>query len=157
MRKFLFITLLLSASVCISQSTPAQSQTELQNAEKTVEWINIKVPVYPPIARTAHVYGTIAIEVQFKGCELDASSPNILSGPPLLRQAAMEALKQSTIRCGDFSDSRATIYYEFKLLSEEKNCRENNPHVEVLGNKVRIEGVACALYSNDSSSAGSGM
>jgi hypothetical protein len=31
----------------------------------------------------------------------------------MLAPAAMESLKQSTFRCGDFPDLNATLYFEF--------------------------------------------
>jgi hypothetical protein len=33
----------------------------------------------------------------------------------MLAPAAMESLRQSTFRCGDFADSSATVYYEFGM------------------------------------------
>ena len=50
-------------------------------------------PVYPPIAKNQHVAGDVRIDAL-----IDAngrvSSMKVLSGPPLLHQAAMEALRQ---------------------------------------------------------------
>lgn len=110
-----------------------------------VQWVNIHVPVYPPIARTARVSGTVVIEVRFKGCELDPSSPNIVSGPQLLRTAAMDAFKQSTIRCGDFLDSRATIYYDFGFYDDgicdlqHFRLEQKEDHVRILAGPVCVE------------------
>jgi hypothetical protein len=137
MKKFLLVALLLSASVCFSQSNPPQPQQGSKDVEKSVEWINIRVPIYPPIVRTAHIIGTVTIDVRFKGCELDPSSPTVVSGPPLLRQGAIDALKQSTIRCGDFHDSRAAIYYDFGF-GENLKCDARLSRLEAIGDHIKI-------------------
>jgi hypothetical protein len=66
---------------------------------------DIHVPKFPPLARQARIFGTVAIEVRFNGCGLDPASPHVVSGHPMLAPAAMESIKQSTFRCGDFADS----------------------------------------------------
>ena len=137
MKKFLFVASLLSASVCISQSNPSQPQSGSEDAQKAVKWINIQVPVFPPIARTAHIVGTVAIDVRFKGCQLDPSSPSVISGPLLLRQAAMDALKQSTIQCGDFSDSRTILYYDFGF-DDGLKCDTRLSRLEAIGDHIKI-------------------
>jgi hypothetical protein len=70
----------------------------------------IRVPKFPPLASQARILGTVAIEVRFKGCELDPSSLHLVSGHLMLAPAAMESLQQSILRRGDFPDSKATMY-----------------------------------------------
>jgi hypothetical protein len=91
--------------------------------------------------------GTVAIEVRFKGCELDLSSPHLVSGHPMLAPAAMESLQQSTLRCGDFADSKATLYYEFgdypgttaePSVHWHWTCDSQNPRLEVAGSHIRV-------------------
>jgi hypothetical protein len=106
--------------------------------EKTIQWVDIRVPKFPPLARQARILGTVAIEVRFKGCELDPASPHLVSGHPMLAPAAMESLKQSILRCGDFPDSNATVYYEFGNY-ERPGCESSGyPRVEVATNHVRV-------------------
>src|SRR5689334_18311319 len=77
MRSFLFPIMLLSATVCLSQN---QDNAQTPPYEKAVQWVDIHVPTFPAIARTARILGTVAIEVRFKGCELDPESPHVVSG-----------------------------------------------------------------------------
>lgn len=42
------------------------------------------MPKFPPLARQARIFGTVAIEVGFENCELDPASPHIVSGHPML-------------------------------------------------------------------------
>jgi hypothetical protein len=133
MKPFLFAIALLFAVACVSQG---QEKVPIPPAEKSVEWIDIRVPKFPPLAYQARILGTVAIEVHFKGCELDPASPRVVSGHPMLTAAAMENLKQSTVQCGDFANSTATVYYEFGAYSGF-TC-ERRQTVEVAGNRIRI-------------------
>jgi hypothetical protein len=124
---------LLSSAEGFSKDKPQQNSTP---PAKSVEWVDIRVPKFPPLAYQARILGTVAIEVRFKGCELDPASPHILSGHPLLAPAAMESLKQSTLQCGDFADSTATVSYEFGAYTGF-TC-ERRQRLEVAGNRIRI-------------------
>jgi hypothetical protein len=102
-----FIVVLLVAVPCFSQG---QDKVSIPPNDRSVEWVEIRVPKFPPLALGARVVGTVAVEVRFHGCELDPASPHVVSGHPILAPVAMESLKQSTLSCGDFPDSNATLY-----------------------------------------------
>ena len=134
MRLFVFPILLLSAILCLSQD---QSNSQARAYEKAVQWIDIHVPTYPPLAHQARILGTVAIEVRFKGCELDRESPHVVSGHRMLTDAALQSLKQSTVRCGDFPNSTTTVYYEFGDYTRP-GCEDGYSRVEVAGSHIRI-------------------
>ena len=50
-------------------------------------------PVYPPIAKAAHVQGTVVFNLRI-GTTGKIESMDVVSGSPMLRQAAIDALKQ---------------------------------------------------------------
>jgi TonB family protein len=52
-------------------------------------------PAYPPDAKAAHVQGTVVFDLRI-GTTGKIESMDVVSGPPLLRQAAIDALKQWT-------------------------------------------------------------
>jgi len=54
-------------------------------------------PVYPPIAKAAHVQGTVVFDLRI-GAAGKIESMEVVSGPPMLRQAAIDCLKQWTFR-----------------------------------------------------------
>jgi hypothetical protein len=60
-----------------------------------VQWFDIHVPTFPTFARTARIFGTVAIEVRFKGCELDPESPHFVSGHKMLTEAANLASRKA--------------------------------------------------------------
>ena len=138
----IFGGVLLFVMPCYSQD---KAKVPTPPDDKSVEWFDIRVPRFPPLAHQARRFGTVAIEVRFKGCELDPSSPRIVSGPPMLTPAAMESLKQSVFRCGDFADSNATVYYEFGEYPTAEpsvhwhwTCDSQNPRLEVAGSHIRV-------------------
>ena len=50
-------------------------------------------PLYPPLARTARIQGVVSLEVRIDE-EGNVASVDVLSGPPLLREAAVTAVRQ---------------------------------------------------------------
>ncbi|MBV8051391.1 MAG: hypothetical protein JOZ80_09395 [Acidobacteriaceae bacterium] len=134
MRSFLFPALLLSATICLSQR---QNDAQDPHYDKAVQWVDIHVPTFPPLARQARIFGTVAIEVRFDGCELVRESLRVVSGHRMLTEAALQSLKQSTLQCGDFPNATATVYYEF-VNCERPGCDTACPRVEVFGSHVRV-------------------
>ena len=55
--------------------------------------IHMVEPVYPPIAKTVHISGTVELQAVI-GTDGRVRELNVISGPALLRQAAIEAVKQ---------------------------------------------------------------
>jgi TonB family protein len=52
-------------------------------------------PVYPPIAKAAHIQGTVVFELRI-GISGKIESMKVVSGPAMLQQAAIDCLKQWT-------------------------------------------------------------
>jgi protein TonB len=51
------------------------------------------MPVYPPIAKTAHISGTVMLHAVI-GKDGTVQNLEYVSGPPLLMKSAMDAVKQ---------------------------------------------------------------
>src|ERR1700720_3913744 len=100
LQRVIFLTLL----ICVGVSTAAAQQTQrdetqlpkiirksggvLQgSATKRVE------PSYPPLARAAHISGSVVVEVTVDEQGKVISARPISSGHPLLRDAALEAAR----------------------------------------------------------------
>jgi TonB family protein len=73
--------------------------------------------VYPPIARAARVSGQVQISLTLHPDGTIASA-EVLSGPVLLRQAALEAVKQTHFECKNCSSDLTgfTLAYRFELV-----------------------------------------
>ncbi len=70
-------------------SLPVDQQTLAQHIDRQV------APVYPPIAKAAHIQGTVTFEIRV-GVSGKIEAMKVVSGPAMLQQAATDCLKQWT-------------------------------------------------------------
>ncbi|MFZ1083823.1 MAG: TonB family protein [Terracidiphilus sp.] len=75
-------------------------------------------PIYPPIAKTARVQGTVVIQANISKTG-SIENPHVVSGPVMLRQAALDAVKTWRFRpymlSGEPVDVETTINVNFAL------------------------------------------
>jgi protein TonB len=75
-------------------------------------------PVYPPIAKTAHISGTVLLHAII-GKDGTVQDLQYVSGPPLLMKSAMDAVRQwrykPTLLNGEPVDVDTTISVVFTL------------------------------------------
>jgi TonB family protein len=87
-------------------------------------------PVYPPIARAAHVEGTVVLRALISKSG-DVEDVQVISGPPMLTAAAMDAVKQWKYRPyllnGMPEVVQTTINVNFKFADLPK---QPNAHVD---------------------------
>ena len=107
----------LAICICAAvQSSFAQAPNG-SGGQSAVVLAKLTPPVYPPIARVAHISGEVVLAL---GIRRDGSveSANVVSGPPILRQAALDSAQQSQFECRGCGES-ATSYslsYTFRLV-----------------------------------------
>jgi TonB family protein len=82
---------------CFCMLVPAYAQQVIQVTAKQIqEHTDHRVfPTYPPEAKAAHVQGTVVLDLRI-GTNGKIESMDVVSGPPMLRHAATDALKQCT-------------------------------------------------------------
>jgi TonB family protein len=92
-----FCGLLLFALLCSGISTLLSAQEILAVDAKAIQQhIDHKAfPVYPPTAKAARVQGTVVFDLQI-GTTGKIESMEVVSGPSMLQQAAIDCLKQWT-------------------------------------------------------------
>jgi TonB family protein len=80
--------------------------------------VNFLNPVYPPLARSARVTGDVVLKV---GIHKDGSieSVAVVSGNPLLTQAALDSAQHSQFECRGCSDevTPTSLSYSFQLVA----------------------------------------
>jgi TonB family protein len=89
--------------------------------------VSLSPPVYPPIARTAYIYGDVNLLLHVKE-DGKVDSAAVVSGPPLLRAAAQESAQKSKFKyvgCGEAGGSYS-VTYTFQLV-ETGACASNAP------------------------------
>ncbi|MGB8028283.1 MAG: energy transducer TonB [Terracidiphilus sp.] len=90
------LLLVLALPILATQLHPQEplavdEQTLSQHIDRQVE------PVYPPIAKAAHIQGAVTFEVRV-GVSGKIEAMKVVSGPAMLQQAATDCLKQWTYR-----------------------------------------------------------
>jgi TonB family protein len=102
------ILLLFLSSACIAQ----------QGACGLNKMTEAATPAYPPIAKAAHVEGTVILLVTFKTTG-EVETVDIASGPKLLERAATDYVK--TWRANEYSGPRTCpIVITFHILREQE-------------------------------------
>jgi TonB family protein len=82
---------ILAALLHPQDSLTVDEQTLAQHIDRQV------APVYPPIAKAAHIQGTVTFEIRV-GASGKIEAMKVVSGPAMLQQAATDCLKQWTYR-----------------------------------------------------------
>jgi TonB family protein len=84
--------------------------------------VKLDTPVYPRLAQFARVAGSIIIEVKVLPDGM-VSSVRLISGPPLLRDAAIQSAEKSKFECRQCRDSGATVSLAYTFsLREDVDC-----------------------------------
>ncbi len=104
-----FSAIILLLSHAISAQTPTGTKGRVVIAK-------LSAPIYPTIARTAHISGEVHLSL---GIRLDGSieSAMVTSGPPLLREAALNSAHGSQYECRGCSEvvTEYSLVYAFQL------------------------------------------
>jgi TonB family protein len=93
--------------VCIAASAIDQ--------EPRLNWITFQEPVYPQMARIAHIVGRVTLEIIVHP-DGSVTIANAV-GHPILVQAAKDSVQKSKLSCGDCGAEphNFTVVYEFKF------------------------------------------
>lgn len=91
----LVLCCLVTASAAFSYAAQYPNPIDPDVARKNL--LNHPDPVYPPIARAAHVQGTVEVNVVI-GVDGLVKEVHVLNGPPMLQQAALDAIHKWTFR-----------------------------------------------------------
>jgi TonB family protein len=90
-RIILLVSVFLLTSIRVNAQTPLQVDWETA----AQHLLNHPKAIYPPIARASHIYGTVTMQTAIDQAG-HVTSVHALSGPPMLSQAAIDAVRQYT-------------------------------------------------------------
>jgi TonB family protein len=116
----------------------AQTDAPVPAAAAGVLLVKLSAPVYPRLARQARIMGDVRIQLAIRR-DGSIESSEVVSGHPLLKQAALESAQQSEFECRGCSDevNSYSLNYTFGLR-DDNACR---PVVD----KRRVRSLKC-LY-----------
>lgn len=96
---------------------------------------NVYPPVYPPLARQARIMGDVKIQVRIRK-DGSVDSAEVLSGHPMLKEAALQSALKSTFECETWSSGVFVI-----------GCREPVPSFTLtytFGMRDDLDGLDCS-------------
>ncbi|HLJ89062.1 MAG TPA: energy transducer TonB [Candidatus Angelobacter sp.] len=97
-------------------SVIAQPTDVSKDENDKVALTSLSQPVYPPMARIAHVIGTVKLNLQVRK---DGSLANVVvvSGHPMLAQAALDSAQQSRFECRECPEDTTpfSLTYTFRF------------------------------------------
>jgi TonB family protein len=131
-------------AVLISATGPlfAQSSPNQDAGKSQVILTELFAPAYPPIARQTRISGDVQVELKIRQ-DGSVESLEVVSGHPLLSQAALDSAKQSHYRCNDCSESlfSYSLVYTFQITETDDCCSETQagfPKVSQSANHITV-------------------
>lgn len=106
----------------------AQGATATITPQNAAVLMKLSSPVYAPIALTAHVTGDIELLLNIRR-DGSVESAMVISGHPLLQQAALSSAKQSQFQCLRCIEELTPyhLFYAFRLDAPSDACTGPDP------------------------------
>jgi TonB family protein len=149
MNFFAYRLLVITALSFAAATCPgAQSGTSVQSAGN-VSLTKLFQPVYPPLAKQTRITGDVLIEIEVRR-DGSVESISVVSGHPLLKQAAVDSTQHSQFECKGCSEGVHSLQmvYSFQLgptgycsegpTTPKAPGEEANPRVNVSQNRVTV-------------------
>jgi TonB family protein len=133
MRQFFLLALLSMGALstglfACAQDAFAQSAPNSSTPQIWVALATLSHPVYPPLARQARIMGDVKVKIGIRRNGIVASA-EVVSGHPLLRQAALESAKKSLFICQECSEEETpyllTYTFAFRDGGDDGDCQAN--------------------------------
>ncbi len=112
----LFVSSLAGTALAVAQSAPAQATANDGDSAPHVVLRKLSPPVYPPIARVAGTVGDVSLHISVHS-DGSIGSVAVISGNPMLVQAAIDSAKQSQFECRGCSalTESQSLTYSFRV------------------------------------------
>jgi TonB family protein len=139
----IMLAFLFGACIAFTQAEPHPG------VSNGVTIVSLKDPIYPPLARQARITGEVAVELEIRR-DGSVQSASVVSGHPMLTQAALNSAQQSRFGCEDCRDdltSYSLVYSFGQAASPGWPCPENPaPRVNRVENRVTITVEPAMVY-----------
>jgi len=143
-----------SASVPASESAKAEDPKIVRVSSGVLQGSPLArvTPLYPPTAKAARASGPVVVQILI-GETGEVLEADVISGHPLLRDAALQAARQWRFRTTTLSGVpvkiRGLLQFNFKLIDEElspaqdaRSATKHSVNNERLNNQI-VEGIEC--------------
>ena len=132
---FLTIFLALGAVLpCASGESATQNIVAPDSQPTGVVLIKLSAPVYPPVARQAHITGDVDLMLSIRQ-DGSIESAVVVSGPPMLRSVALDSAQHAQFECRTCSEAINSyrLVYTFQIdgdcscIPKESNSNHDEP------------------------------
>jgi hypothetical protein len=145
MNRFIFLVCVLAATATTYAVEGSQSPAENASIPKQNEVVLTKLsnPVYPQLAKQARVAGDVELKLRIRS-DGAVESADAISGPAMLREAALASSRQSKFECRNCSDDAGSyrLTYSFQLVPTEygADCQitSNPAYPQVVQSQKRV-------------------
>src|SRR5215470_10017608 len=116
MNRYLLGVFAATISFSLSAVERSAQNAVSEQAQVDVALTKLFQPVYPPLARQARITGDVELALAVKA-DGSLESAIVVSGHPLLKQAALESAQRSKFECRDCALSVRSLhlFYSFQL------------------------------------------
>jgi TonB family protein len=119
----------------------AQTNSRSEMSKGDVAVVSLSNPTYPPLARQGGVSGDVELKVEIRK-DGSVESAVVVSGHPMLTQAALDSAKQSQFECRGCEDEVTpySLIYSFELVASPGwPCPEaSGLHVTQSQNRITV-------------------
>jgi TonB family protein len=133
--------LALSLAFGVGCAAFAQTDQPSPTLGNHVALVDLLGAAYPPLARQARITGEVELKLEIRK-DGRMESATVVSGPPMLTQAALNSAQQSRFACRDCQNALTTfsLVYSFQQApSPGWPCPENaGPRITHIENRVTI-------------------
>lgn len=153
------ILLITAATTDSAAQTQRNSPAYLHSEDSQGKVIVVALahPVYPPVARLANTTGDVEVKLTVRR-DGSVESARVLSGPPMLQQAALNSAQQSRFECRGCAQelTSQSFIYSFQLIAspgwpcpERGSLRvsQTDDHITIIGELALVLSVFL-LYPN---------
>lgn len=118
---------LLSASAIVASFVGvslAQENNRVETQKAKITLIELSPPVFPQLAQQARIVGDVEVKMEVRK-DGSVASAEVVSGHPLLKQAALESAQKSRLLCMGCSDevTSYSLTYTFGFRNDnDRDC-----------------------------------
>lgn len=132
--QILLLAFALSTALCwpAVDDSLARAAVNSNSAQSGVVLAKLSSPVYPPLARRIWVTGDVNLLLQIRR-DGSVESVVLVSGHPLLQQAALDSAQQSQFECQGCKEAVTpySLVYTFQLFSPDCHAITGSPPANV--------------------------
>ena len=110
-------------AICLAKAALSSAQVGNDASPNSQVWIDkLSPPVYPPLPLMARIMGDVVVRLEIRP-DGGIASAEAISGPPLLKQAALDSAQKSKFHCDSCGEKTTTYMLTYTFgFREDSEC-----------------------------------